>query len=297
VTTEMRPGGGAVFVTGASSGIGQACALHLDRLGLRVFASVLPGEDGAVLRQKASERLSVVELDVTEPTSVAAAAETIAAAVGADGLTGLVNNAGIGSGRASGPLEFLPLDTLRRQFEVNVIGQIAVTQAFLPLLRRGHGRIVMMSSMTSYLICPFTSPYAASKAALQSLAAALRVELRPWAIPVSIVLGGIIATPIWEKTVHELDETTGRLPREAHDLYGPAIAATREFVARVSRLASPPEVIAAAVGHALTAKRPRTCYVAGRAARLTRMVMRLALSDEMRDRIVVRTRGLPGGTP
>jgi NAD(P)-dependent dehydrogenase (short-subunit alcohol dehydrogenase family) len=297
MSVDHTPNPGAVVITGVTSGIGRACALHLDRLGFRVFGSVLPGEDSAPLRQKASERLTVVELDVTEPTTLAAAAGTIAAAVGTAGLRGLVNNAGIGGGRASGPLEFLPLDALRRQFEVNVIGQIAVTQALLPLLRQGHGRIVMMGSMTSQLICPFTSPYAASKAALQSLTAALRVELRPWDIPVSIVLAGIIATPIWEKTVHELDAAAGRLPREAHDLYGRAIAATRAFVERMSSVASPPEIIVAAVEHALTAKRPKTCYIAGRAARLTHMVMRLALRDEMRDRIVARATGLSEGAP
>jgi short-subunit dehydrogenase len=178
-----------------------------------------------------------------------------------------------------------------------VVGQIAVTQAFLPLLRQGQGRIVVISSMASHVTCPYSSPYAASKAALQSLAAALRVELCPWAIPVSIVLAGITTTPIWEKTVREMDAAAERLPREAHDLYGRALAASRRFAERNSRIGSPPEVIAAVVENALTAKRPKTCYVAGRAARLTRLVMKLALRDEIRDRIVMRTAGFPERAP
>jgi NAD(P)-dependent dehydrogenase (short-subunit alcohol dehydrogenase family) len=291
----QRPG--AVVVTGASSGIGAACALHLDRSGFRVFAGVLPGEESGPLRQKASERLTVVELDVTEPGTIRSAAETVSAAVDRAGLAGLVNNAGIGGGAASGPLEFLPLDLLRRQFEVNAFGQIAVTQGFLPLLRQGHGRIVVISSMTSHLICPFNSPYSASKAALESLTAALRVELCPWAIPVSIILAGIIATPIWDKSVREMDAAAARLPREAHDLYALALATSRNLVERTSRIGSPPEVIAAVVEKALTAKRPKTCYVAGRAARLTRLVMQLALCDEIRDRIVTRVVGFPERAP
>ena len=149
------PAGRGVVVTGASSGIGAACALYLDKLGWRVFACVLPGEDGGALRREASERLRLVELEVTDPTAIAAAADTVAAAAGAAGLAGLVNNAGIS---VTGPLEFLPIPALRQQLEVNVLGQIAVTQAFLPLLRRGHGRIVMMGSPLDAFPLPLTGP-------------------------------------------------------------------------------------------------------------------------------------------
>ncbi len=146
---------GAVVVTGASTGIGEACALWLDNMGFRVFAGVRKGEDGERLRSRASGRLSPVIIDVTDQASIASAAETVSGATGDSGLAGLVNNAGIALG---GPLEFLPIEELRRQLEVNVIGQIAVTQAFLPLLRRGYGRVVNIGSSSGRLATPFMGP-------------------------------------------------------------------------------------------------------------------------------------------
>jgi NAD(P)-dependent dehydrogenase (short-subunit alcohol dehydrogenase family) len=288
MTDERVSSPGAVVVTGASSGIGQACALHLDRMGFRVFASVRSERAGEMLRQRASDRLSVVQLDITDAATIAAAADQIAAAVGAAGLAGLVNNAGIS---VDGPLEFLPLAGLRKQFEVNVIGQIAVTQAFLPLLRRGHGRVVLMGSIAGNMIYPFIGPYSASKAALQALAAALRVELSPWSLPVSIVIAGTIATPHWEKSAHELEGIAGTLPREAQDLYGRAIAATRAYREKTGKAGSPPEVVAAAVAHALGARRPRTRYVVGRYATLMRFVG--CLPEWMLDGFMVRAMRLP----
>jgi NAD(P)-dependent dehydrogenase (short-subunit alcohol dehydrogenase family) len=210
-------------------------------------------------------------LELTEPATIAAA-DQIGAAVGAAGLAGLVNNAGV---VINGPLEFLAIDALRRQIEVNVIGHIAVTQALLPLVRKGHGRIVMMGSISSHMIYPFTGPYAASKAALQSLTAALRVELRPWHIPVTLVVPGTIATPLWGKAIERLDEIAGTFPPEALRSYGPSMAAVREFGARTSKSGSPPDVVAAAVAHALTATRPRTRYVVGRHARLVELLSQL----------------------
>jgi len=174
---------GAVVVTEASSGIGEACALRLDRLGFRVLATHLPGESVDGLRRNTFERLTVVDLDLTDPLSIASDADIIASAVDDVGLTGLVNNAGIGGGSAGGPLEFLALASLRRQLELNVIGHIAVTQALLPLIRQPCGRIVMMGSMAGELICLFNGPYSAAKAALHALTAALRVQLRPWVCP------------------------------------------------------------------------------------------------------------------
>src|SRR6266568_4897165 len=162
---------GSVVVTGASTGIGEACALRLDRRGFRVFAGVRREVDGGALKQKASSRLTPILLDVTDASSIKSAAAAVVAALGEEGLSGLVNNAGIA---IAGPLEFLPIDELRRQFEVNVIGQIAVTQAFLPLLRKGHGRIVNMGSIAGKSALPFTGPYCASKFALEALTDSLR---------------------------------------------------------------------------------------------------------------------------
>ena len=183
--TQRATRTGAVVVTGASSGIGRACALHLAALGLQVFAGVRRAEDGAALQAASSARLTPMLLDVADETSIRAATDTITAAVGEAGLAGLVNNAGIG---VAGPLEFLPLAEFRTQLEVNVTGQLAVTQALLPLLRQGRGRIVNMGSIGGRIAAPFVGPYSASKFALEALTDALRMELRPWGLHVAIVV-------------------------------------------------------------------------------------------------------------
>jgi NAD(P)-dependent dehydrogenase (short-subunit alcohol dehydrogenase family) len=285
---QRRAAGSGVVVTGAPGSIGSACALRLDQLGFRVFGTLLPGEDGEPLRRKASERLVLIELDITNASSIASAAEAVTKSVGEMGLAGLVNNAGISLG---GLVEFVSPAILRKQFEVNVIGQIAVTQAFLPLLRRGQGRIVMMGSMSSRMTSPFASPYAASKAAVQALAAALRVELSPWGLPVSMILPGAIATPIWVRPKSEADEEISSLPQEAQEIYGPAIAVTRKFFQEMTRSGSPPEVVAAAVEHALTSRKAKTCYPVGRYVRLVAFLNHLP--DRISDRIIARAMGLP----
>jgi NAD(P)-dependent dehydrogenase (short-subunit alcohol dehydrogenase family) len=278
---------GAVVVTGASTGIGEACALYLDRIGYQVFAGVRKEADGSALKQRSSGRLVQLLLDVTEAGSIAAAADTVKKAVGDSGLLGLVNNAGVS---LAGPLEFLPIDVLRQQLEVNVVGQIAVTQAFLPLLRKGQGRIVNMGSVAGKLAMPFLGPYAASKFALEALTDSLRVELAPWNIHVSIVEPGNIATPIWNKGIAAADDLTRRLPPEALALYGPAIAGMRRVVATLSQRGTSADSVALAVAHALTSTRPRTRYVVGRGARLRIMLGRLP--DRMRDRLLLRALGL-----
>ena len=280
----------AVLVTGASTGIGEACALHLDRIGFRVFAGVRRDGDGAALRQRASDRLTPVMLDVTDGASIAAAAAQIAESVGAAGLFGLVNNAGVS---VAGPLEFIPLDDFRRQLEVNVTGQLAVTQAMLPLIRAAHGRVVNIGSVSGKLATPFVGPYCASKFALEALSDALRIELRPWRIPVSLVEPGSIATPIWEKAQAAADDMERRLPARAHELYGAAIAAVREMAKKTAARGIPPARVAAAVAHALTAKRPRTRYPVGVDARIQGVIAGV-VPDGLRDALVAQQMGLPG---
>lgn len=202
----------AVVVTGASSGIGEACVLRLDGLGFRVFAGVRRQQDGDALRRKASERLAPVMLDVTDLLSAQSASDSVAAATGGVGLAGLVNNAGTA---VAAPIEFLPLGELRRQLEVNVVGQIAVTQAFLPLLRQGSGRIMNIGSVSGRIASPLLGAYTASKFAMEGLTDTLRRELSPWGVAVSIVEPGRIATPIWEKSLKVADELLDALPRRA----------------------------------------------------------------------------------
>ena len=281
---------GAVVITGASTGIGEACALRLDRAGFRVFAGVRKEPDGQRLKQEASDRLTPIMLDVTDEPQIGAAAKAVADAVGEAGLAGLVNNAGIS---VPGPLEFLPIEDLRWQLEVNVVGQIAVTQAFLALLRKGRGRIVNIGSIAGKFATPFLGPYTASKHAMEGLSDALRQELRPWGIHVALVEPGSIATPIWQKGQANANEIEQKLPEEAMMLYGKAINALREAARKFEAAGIPPDRVARAVEHALTAGRPRTRYVVGFDATVQR-VLAAAVPDRMLDALTARQLGLPG---
>ncbi|MGO9269749.1 MAG: SDR family oxidoreductase [Terriglobia bacterium] len=278
----------AVVITGASTGIGAACAVRLAQLGFRVFAGVRKSADGEALKKQVPESLTPLALDVTDAGSIAAAAAAVARDVGAAGIAGLVNNAGI---VVAGPLEFLPLDELRKQIDVNTIGHVAVTQAFLGLIRQGRGRIVNIGSSSGFLSTPFLGAYCASKFAMEAITNALRMELAPWGIGVSIVDPGNIATPIWQKSLAAADELTSRLPAAAHELYGRGISVAREVAQKEAVHSSPSEVVARAVEHALTAKRPRTRYRVGGDARLQAILVRF-LPDHMMDRLIMKHMGL-----
>ena len=279
---------GAVVVTGASTGIGRACALRLDRLGFQVFAGVRKDADGRTLKKKARGNLTPVRLDVTDDAAITAAAETVGNAVGEEGLLGLVNNAGI---VLPGPLEFLPLGDLRSQMEVNVIGQVAVTQAFLPLLRKGTGRIVNIGSIGGRMAAPFLGAYNASKFAMEALTDSLRMELRPWGISVSIIEPGSIDTRLWEKGQNAGDVLLGKMPPHGRELYDPAVDAVRQAAEKNAQGAIPPSAVAKAVVHALTAEKPKTRYVVGTDARIQAVVARL-VPDGMKDWLVTREMGL-----
>ena len=279
---------GAVVVTGASRGIGEACALHLDSLGFLVFAGVRREADGDALKQKACNGLTPILIDVTDTASITSAVNIVANGVGEAGLAGLVNNAGIA---VAGPLEFLPLARLREQFEVNVIGQVAVTQAFLPLLQKGKGRIVNLGSMEGRMAMPFLGPYCASKFALEALTDSLRLELRPRGVSVSIVEPGVVATPILEKSIAAAEEIVKNLPPQVHDLYDTAISAGRKVADELVKAAIPADVVARAVAQALMAKRPKTRYIVGRDARLVAMMVRF-VPDRIRDWLMARQMGL-----
>ncbi len=275
---------GAVVITGASTGIGEACALHLGKLGFRVFAGVRRQADAKSLETRASGRsIAPLFLDLTDHSSIMSAAETVAEEVTEEvGLRGLVNNAGVA---VAGPLEFLPVERLRRQLEVNVVGQIAITQAFLPLLRKGGGRIVNIGSISGRIATPLLGAYAASKFAMEGLTDSLRRELRPWGIPVSIVEPGRVSTPIWKKSLAVADELAHELPRRALELYGPVIEKEQKTAIKAARGGIPPEKVAQAVAHALMAKRPRTRYLVGPEAWLGALAARI-LPDSLLDRIL-----------
>jgi NAD(P)-dependent dehydrogenase (short-subunit alcohol dehydrogenase family) len=264
----------SVVVTGASSGIGRACAARLAAAGWKVFGGVRSQEDVAALRADGVEPL---ELDVTDAEQIAAAAR----AVGPE-LHGLVDNAGIA---VAAPLEVVPLDELRRQLEVNVVAQVAVTQAFLPALRCGRGRVVLMGSIGGRSALPFLGPYAASKHALEAIGDSLRVELSPWGLHVAVVEPGSIATPIWQKGVQRADELRGSLAPELAELYAARVARMRE-VALSRGPGADPDLVARAVEHALTSPRPRARYLVGRDARLRAWIERLP--TRLRDRVLAK---------
>jgi NAD(P)-dependent dehydrogenase (short-subunit alcohol dehydrogenase family) len=259
-----------VLVTGASSGIGEATARRLARSGWRVLAGVRKAGD-------APDGTEEIILDVTDAEQVAAAA------AGVDELHGLVNNAGIA---IASPLELLPLDELRRQLEVNVVGQVAVTQAFLPHLRHARGRLVFVGSIAGRSALPFLGAYAASKHALEAIADSLRVELSPWAIHVAIVEPATIATPIWAKGAATADEIQARASADRSPLYRERLDAFRRAAEAARRRAQPADRVAAVVERALTSDRPRARYVVGRDARIRATIERLP--DRLRDRAYER---------
>ncbi len=283
------PATDGIVITGASSGIGEACALYLDGLGCRVFAGVRSPDDGGALKAKASARLTPVLLDVTDVASVDHAAETVRTAVGAAGLAGLVNNAGIGGG---GPLEVVSLADLRKVLEVNVIGPVAVMQAFLPLLRQGRGRIVNMGSIAGRAATPFVGPYSASKFALEALTDVMRGELRPWGIHVSIVEPGAVESRIWEKARQRANQMEATADPEARARYGEAIARVRDALEQAAQRAIPARVVAEAVAHALFAARPKTRYLVGLDARV-RAAMAAWLPDRAQDWLLAKALKLP----
>ncbi len=256
---------GAVMITGASTGIGRATALHLAQLGYRVFAGVRKTADADALTASGAAGLSPVMIDVTDQQSIAAAAAHVKQAMGTTLFTGLVNNAGIGVG---GPGEFLSLPELRRQLEVNFVGQLAVIQAFIPMLRTSRGRIVNISSVGGKAATPFLAPYAASKFALEALSDCLRSELKPWGIEVALIEPGAVQTAIWDKSRDTVDEVTRSLPPEGLRLYADEIARMGRLVAAQEGMAIPAERVAQAIAHALTARRPRTRYLVGTDAKL-----------------------------
>jgi NAD(P)-dependent dehydrogenase (short-subunit alcohol dehydrogenase family) len=256
-----------VLVTGSSTGIGEACARHFASRGWRVLAGVRrPGD-----APKGTEELL---LDVTDAGAIAAAGARI------DRLDGLVNNAGIA---VPAPLEYLPLEELRQQFEVNVVGQLAVTQALLPAVRAAQGRIVVIGSIAGKSALPFLGAYGMSKHALEAMADSLRVELAPDGVHVSLVEPGTIATPIWTKPRPLLDQ----LPAAATERYGARMTSFRAVATKRSAKAAPPELVVRAVEHALTAEKPRTRYLVGRDARIRATIERLP--DRLRDRILTKT--------
>ena len=250
-----------VVISGASTGIGRATALHLHGLGFEVLAGVRREGD-------APRGTTAVLLDVTDQAAI----DALATRVGDGPLAGLVNNAGIALG---GPTEYVSLDDWRRQFEVNFFGHVAMTRALIPALRAGGGRIVNIGSIGGRMATPFLGPYAASKFAMHGFSDALRMELHGQGIHVALIEPGSIATEIWRKGDEAFAQTGAELPPELLERYRHDLAGVQKVAQQTASRAIPPEQVAGLVEHALTARRPRARYLAGADARVQALIARL----------------------
>jgi NAD(P)-dependent dehydrogenase (short-subunit alcohol dehydrogenase family) len=268
-----------VLLTGAAGGIGRAAVEALAARGFRVYAAVRPHSHPSF-----DQNVCVIPLDVTDAASVAAAAKTLEAAE-PGGLYALINNAGL---IVQGPLELVPPAELHRQFAVNVYGPALVTQAFLPLLRAGHGRIINISAPTARVAAPFASPIGASKAALESLSTAQRAELAPWHIPVIVIQPGGTDTAIFAKAGAAAEAAMAAADPDLVALYQPQLAAVTKAMARMRP--GPVDPVAKMIVTAVEARRPKLVYLAGRDARLAAILARIPARP--RARLIDRAMGL-----
>ena len=248
-----------VLVTGASSGIGLATAELLAARGFRVLAGVRSAAGREALAAFGSANIETVSLDVTCADQVECLMERIGE-LSPEGLYALVNNAGIGPPAA---VELTDLDELRQILEVNTLAPLRMMQACLPLLRRGRGRIVCMSSMNGTIALPMVGAYSASKFALEALCDSLRVELRPWKIPVTVIRPGQVSTSIFAKARIALSERSQMIPAELAEGYSRLYARAAKFNERGAGMGAKPQAVARVVLKALNARRPRASYIVG----------------------------------
>jgi len=272
-------------VTGTSSGIGRAIVDLLSREAFTVFASVRNQADARTVEAVGAGVHSLV-LDVTDQASVWDAARVVAQS--GVPLSGVVSNAGIA---IAGPLEYVPLERLRVQLEVNVIGAMAVAQAFLPQLRANRGRLIFIGSVAGRIAMPFIAPYSASKFALRALADALRIELRHAGIFVSLIEPGSVKTPIWRKGREAKAHLEQRLGSVGASHYGGALATLMRQTEKEEASGMPPQRVARSVVRALTARRPRAHDVLGAPARIG-TVLHWLLPSSLHDRMIGRSMGL-----
>jgi len=275
----------AVLVTGASTGIGYETTLHLASAGYTVYAGARKEADRERL-EAVHPAVRPIILDVTVPADITRAVETIAAS--GLPLRGVINNAGVA---VAGPLEFLPLEEIRRQFEINVFAPVAVAQAALPLLRASTGRLIFVGSIAGRLSAPFVGPYSSSKAALASLVDALRQELAPSGIHTSLLEFASVKTPIWQKGREGKDRLVGMMPAAALERYGPLVDAIVKQTEREEREGMDPTLIATTIVQALRAARPRERYLIGKKAKIQAIVA--VLPPSVRDRLVKSAMRLP----
>ncbi len=269
-----------ILISGASTGIGRAAAVHMARKGHAVWAGVRSQKSFDDVRKLNVQGLRPVSLDVTDEKSINGCVSEIKKTSGI--LHALVNNAGIVVG---GPIEAVTMEDWRHQFEVNVFGQIRVTQLCLPMLRESKGRIVNISSIAGKISSPFMGPYCASKFALEGISDSLRREVRRHGIQVSIVEPGPIDTPIWDKSIGKVLERTTEYSEDVQNAYGESLKRFHGRINQAPTRSSPVSVVVEAIEHALTARQARIRYPVGRGIKLATVVSR-ALPDSWLDFVV-----------
>ena len=261
-----------IVITGSSTGIGKACALHLDKLGYKIYAGVRKQTDGDSLREEASDTLTPIILDVTDTKSIASTVSIIEKETGGN-IFGLINNAGIGR---SGVLEAIPVDEIRNVMDVNVIGLMAMTKAMIPMLRKNKGRIINIGSTASFLASPGASAYAASKFAVRAITDSLRLELKPFGMSVILVAPGAVESEIWEKGAAYKNEMRKSIKPEIAKLYSTLIKFGEKLVKEIKKI--PAEEVAKSVADALASVKPKPYYIVGKDAKAGVKVARLPKS-------------------
>jgi NAD(P)-dependent dehydrogenase (short-subunit alcohol dehydrogenase family) len=274
----------SVLISGASRGIGRATALRLAAAGWDVYATARAEADGKDLAAEAAGEIHPLQLDVTDDEQIAALDEGLP-----DRLDAIVNNAGI---VVSGPLETLSAAELREQFDVNVVGAVALTNLVLPRLREAHGRIVFVSSLSGMISTPMTGAYNASKFAIEAIADAWRLELRPWGIEVVLIEPAMTDTDLWRNAPETLESEAAAMSAEHRDLYAEHLDGMRRTVPRIQKMAKPVEGVAAAIEKALTVARPRARYPVGVDVRVQAALSGVT-PDRVKDAAFGRLTGMP----
>jgi NAD(P)-dependent dehydrogenase (short-subunit alcohol dehydrogenase family) len=279
----------SVVITGASSGIGRASVARMIARGWRVFATVRKQTDAAELQASFGSQVAPIILDVTQRDAIASAGLHVREQLQGRGLDGLVNVAGVGIVR---PVEYATHEEIQEIFNINVFGQIAVTQTLLPLIRQARGRIVNITTIGVRLALPFGALLNASKSAFSAFSNALRLELHPFGVRVVAIEPAAIRTPAVEKTLGNIDEVIRNLPPRAQEQYGVMMKKLAARGYSMEMNGSPPDVVAEAVERALTARRPRFHYVVGKHARLLTALPKV-LPERALDSVVLRIAGMP----
>jgi NAD(P)-dependent dehydrogenase (short-subunit alcohol dehydrogenase family) len=277
---------GSIVITGASTGMGEHCALGLAQRGYRVFAGVRKTADGDRLRSAGGANLTPVIVDVVNEAQVKEAARAVEQALAGAPLNALWNNAGIS---VNAPLEFITIEDLRRQLEVNVIGQVAATQAFLPMIRKSKGRILITGSIGGFFTTPMLVPYCMSKYAMESMADGLRRELRPFGVHVVLLEPGGIKSKIWEKGITESEQFIQKAPPEMMQVYSGLVGALRRVAPTMEKRSKSPQEVLDCVIHALESPKPKTRYRMG--ANSTAQKVISLLPDRVQDAFIAKVLG------